>query len=578
MSSKAPDSVPPPPPQSVIRPVRPELDLSKLLLGKYRVLGEVGRGGMAEVYLAVAHGLSGFNKLVVLKIIRVEIAEDADARNMFVDEARLAGRLNHSNVVHTLEVGEEMGRPILVMEHLDGQPLNAVFRRCRRDVVKLPVKIGLRVLVEILQGLHYAHMLKDFDGTPLNLVHRDVSPQNIFLTYDGQIKMLDFGIAKAAITSSETRAGMMKGKAAFMSPEQISGDPVDCRADVYSTGVVLWQLLTGRQWWKGKPQGQILLTVLKGDVPKPSAVCDDVDEDLEAICLKAMAVEPANRYQTALEMLEALEGAIDARGGATARDVGAFVAGLFEDERELLGRTLETELRSLSDSRSVRIMPGVSASQDSIDDSQGSIRSVNTVSNLLDSEGEPEANRKRRNLMFAFSVLALIAVAGIGWLALRSPASKQELKAATPAAQTAVAPVASPSSAASIAPAPLVQKCRLSIGAKPRSATIFLDDKELKGNPVEVEVSKDGKPHAVRAEAAGYETRTVEVVADRDAEFVVDLDRLRAGGHAPAPKAEKTAASERSVSPPAPTKTAAPKEDPKSARDRIKELDTSSPW
>jgi eukaryotic-like serine/threonine-protein kinase len=534
---------------------------------------------MADVYLAVAHGLSGFNKLVVLKVIRAEVAEDADARNMFVDEARLAGRLSHPNVVHTLEVGEETGRPILVMEHLDGQALYAAIRRCKRDEIKLPIEYGLRILAESLRGLQYAHSLKDFDGTPLHLVHRDVSPQNIFVTYDGQIKMLDFGIAKAAISSSETRAGMMKGKAAYMAPEQVSGEAMDHRADIYSAGVVLWQLLTGKQWWKGKPQGQILLTVLNGDVPKPSAFCDDVDEVLEAICTKAMSVNPAKRFQSANEMLEALEAALDTRGNVSARDVGKFVADLFEDEREMLGRTLETELRSFSESGSHRHR--AQALSTSVDDSQGSIRSVNTDSSLIDSEAAQDESSGKRRMMFVFAAVALFAVAGIGWLVLRSPGQKPIAPVVASAPPEPVVSVEAPvvTSAPVVASAAPVSSCIFSIKAQPKNAKIFLDDKELKGNPVDANVLRDGKVHAVRAEAPGFVTRTVEIPADRDAKFVVDLDRIYTGrGAPPPPKAPKTAATTAAPPPPPPPTKKPPEEDPKTARDRIKDLDTSSPW
>lgn len=566
-----------------MRPVGQDLDLNALLLGKYRVLGEVGRGGMADVYLAVAHGLSGFNKLVVLKVIRAEVAEDADARNMFVDEARLAGRLSHPNVVHTLEVGEEDGRPIPVMEHLDGQALYASIRRCKRDEIKLPIEHGLRILAESLRGLQYAHTLKDFDGTPLHLVHRDVSPQNIFVTYDGQIKMLDFGIAKVAISSSETRAGMMKGKAAYMAPEQVSGEPMDHRADIYSAGVVLWQLLTGKQWWKGKPQGQILLTVLNGGVPKPSEFSDDVDEALEAICSKAMSVDPAKRYQSAEEMLDVLEAALDERGNVSARDVGKFVADLFEDEREMLGRTLETELRSFSESGSHRNRAR-ELSAASVDDSQGSIRSVNTDSNLIDSEGgRDESSGKRRMMMVVFAAVALFAVAGIGWLVFRSPG--QEPIAPVVVATAPPEPVVSveapaETSAPVVASAAPVSNCLFTITAEPKNAKIFLDGREMKGNPVDANVLCDGRLHAVRAEAPGFVARTVEIPADRDAKFVVDLDRVYTGrGAPPPPKDTKTASTATTPPPPPPpTKKPPPEEDPKTARDRIKDLDTSSPW
>ncbi len=562
-----------------LRPVRMRLDPGNLQLGKYRILGEVGRGGMAEVFLAVAQGLSGFNKLVVLKIIRAEVAEDPDARSMFVDEARLAGRLNHPNVVHTLEVSEDAGRPILVMEHLDGQPLSSILRRCQRDEKPMPMAMGLRVLAEALQGLHYAHTLKNFDGTPLRLVHRDVSPQNIFVTFDGQIKVLDFGIAKAAISSSETRAGVMKGKAAFMAPEQVSGESINHRADIYSTGVVLWQLVTGQQWWKGKAQGQILLTVLNGDVPKPSDVCENVDADLEAICLKAMEVDPSKRFQSALEMHDAIEAAIDARSSVSTRDVGAFVANLFKDEREMLSRTLETELKSLSEA-GYRTQTGTLSHPHS-EDSQSSIRSVNSDASLsgMRLSRRPE---KRKGAAVIMAVVGLAILAGATALLLRTPpetvASAEQMSAPSE-------PSNPPPPALSLeATKPMVPaaSCTIAVKAIPSNATISIDGKPMKDNPSTLHVVQDGKVYSIHAHAPGFVPRTVEVAALRDASFVVELEPVRTGGVVPRvldPKAPEPVVQEQPpASPPEAKPPAEKKEDPKSARDRIKELDTTSPW
>ena len=180
-------------------------------LGKYQLIGELGHGGMAKVYLALAAGPAGFNKLVVIKQILTELGEDSDFLAMFLDEARLAARLNHPNVVQTNEVGEDNGRYFLCMEYLEGQPLNRVLTRLVTKATlgsRLPLAQLLRILSDALSGLHYAHELCDFDGSPLSVVHRDMSPHNIFVTYSGQVKLVDFGIAKAQSSSVETRAGI----------------------------------------------------------------------------------------------------------------------------------------------------------------------------------------------------------------------------------------------------------------------------------------------------------------------------------------------------------------------------------
>src|SRR5215468_3006277 len=203
-------------------------------LRKYRLIAEIGKGGMADVYLAVVQGPAGFNKLVVIKKTRSELTRDPEFIAMFLDEARLAARLNHPNVVQTHEVGQEGDRYFIAMEYLDGQPLNRIRARAGSS---FGVNLQVRVLADVLAGLHHAHELCDFDGTPLGVVHRDATPQNVFVTYDGLIKVVDFGIAKAVDSSAETRTGVVKGKVTYMAPEQAKGDRVDRRADIFAVGV-----------------------------------------------------------------------------------------------------------------------------------------------------------------------------------------------------------------------------------------------------------------------------------------------------------------------------------------------------
>src|SRR5262245_26552316 len=193
-------------------------------VGKYRILSELGRGGMSNVYLAVARGPGGVNKLVVLKAVLPELASEPGALTMFLDEARLAAQLNHPNVVQTYEVGTEGDRHVIVMEYLEGQSLSGILRRADQANNPLSLALHLRIVINALEGLHYAHELCAYDGAPLMLVHRDISPQNVFITYEGQVKVLDFGIAKATSSSTHTATGIVKGKIAYMAPEQIIGD------------------------------------------------------------------------------------------------------------------------------------------------------------------------------------------------------------------------------------------------------------------------------------------------------------------------------------------------------------------
>ena len=185
--------------------------------GKYQLFASLGRGGMADVFLAVARGQMGFNKLAVVKRLRQVLAEEPAFRTMFLDEARLAARLGHPNIVHTYEVGEQNGVYFIAMEYLEGQSLNKVLKEALRRQEALEPEVGARIIADALGGLSYAHTLGDYDGRPLEIIHRDVSPHNIFVTYDGHTKLVDFGIAKAALSSTETEVGVLKGKVAYMS-------------------------------------------------------------------------------------------------------------------------------------------------------------------------------------------------------------------------------------------------------------------------------------------------------------------------------------------------------------------------
>src|SRR5262245_17105669 len=220
------------------------------MASRYHPIAELGQGGMADVLLAMMQGAAGFRKLVVLKRLRPNLADDAELLAMFSDEARLAARLNHPNVVQTYEVGYDAGRHFIAMEWLDGQPLHRLLKAAWAYDA-LPLDVHLFILCEALRGLHYAHELQDFDGTRLEVVHRDVSPQNVFLTYEGQVKLVDFGVAKAHARSTDTQVGVVKGKVAYMAPEQALGCPVDRRADVFSVGVMLWEAVARRRLWRG---------------------------------------------------------------------------------------------------------------------------------------------------------------------------------------------------------------------------------------------------------------------------------------------------------------------------------------
>ena len=312
-----------------------DLPESQASFGKYHIFATLGRGGMADVYLSVARGPIGFNKLVVVKRLRAQLADELAFREMFLDEARLAARLNHPNIVNTYEVGEHKDSYFIAMEYLEGQPLNKVLKDSIRGRVPLSYAICARIAADGLSGLHYAHELTNYDGRPLKIIHRDISPHNLFVTYEGQIKVVDFGIAKAALSSTETEAGVLKGKVAYMAPEQAIGAGIDCRADVFSMGIVLWELVARRRLFQGDNAAVTLHKLMNEPIPNVASVVPSVPAKLDAIIAKALSKDADDRYSSALEFRRALEEFIAMSGDSPRPDVIAETMDtLFHSTRE----------------------------------------------------------------------------------------------------------------------------------------------------------------------------------------------------------------------------------------------------
>jgi serine/threonine protein kinase len=279
--------------------------------GKYVLVKRIAMGGMAEVCLARLQGTAGFNKLVVIKQVLPSFAESPQFVEMFLDEGRLAARLSHPNIAQTFELGEEAGRHYIAMEYVSGESLYAILKRCRELSMMLPLAAVLRVEMQLLEALDYAHNVTDDAGAPLHVVHRDITPSNVMVTHQGAIKLLDFGIARAATQVHRTEAGRVKGKGGYMAPEQCRSSKVDHRADIYGAGAILYLMATGMKPFEHLPVGTDLMgqmnATMEGSFLKPREVKKDLDARLEAIIVKAMALKPDDRYQSAGEMLDALE-------------------------------------------------------------------------------------------------------------------------------------------------------------------------------------------------------------------------------------------------------------------------------
>jgi serine/threonine-protein kinase len=317
--------------------------------GKYQLFASLGRGGMADVFLAVARGPMGFNKLAVVKRLRAQLADDPSFRTMFLDEARLAARLNHPNVVHTYEVGEQDSIYFIAMEYLEGQALNKVISEAVKTNKVFDEVVCARIVSDALSGLHHAHDLKDYDGRPLQIIHRDISPHNVFVTYGGVTKLVDFGIAKAALSSTETEVGVLKGKVAYMSPEQAMAGPIDQRSDLFAMGIVLWELLTRQRLMTGDSAAATLHRLLNSPIPTVSSVRADVDPELDAIVAKALEKDPKYRFQDALEMRDALDTFIASSGkGPRVEDVGHTLSAMFQSTREEVQKQIQVHMEKIA--------------------------------------------------------------------------------------------------------------------------------------------------------------------------------------------------------------------------------------
>ena len=305
-------------------------------LGKYDILALLALGGTAEIYLARIGGAAGFEKYVVVKCLHDHLADDTDFVKMFLDEARLAAMLDHSNIVQTFELGEHENRYYMVMEFLAGLSLAMVVRRANERVPggKIPVPLILNVAAQASAGLHYAHE-KQAGGKPLNMVHRDISPQNLVISFEGVVKIVDFGIARADQRDTKTKAGTIKGKFAYMSPEQCVAQNIDRRTDVFALGVIVWELLTGRRLFKRGSPYETYQAVIDCSVPTPSSLNPEIEPALDEIVMRAITKEKEQRYPTMEAFGDAMLKYLHARGrGSGPAEIGRFFDQYFNQEIE----------------------------------------------------------------------------------------------------------------------------------------------------------------------------------------------------------------------------------------------------
>jgi len=309
--------------------------------GKYLLLDRISVGGMAEVFKAKSYGVEGFEKIIAIKRILPTMGEDRDFIKMFIDEAKIAGQLAHANICQIFELGRIDGSHFIAMEYIWGKDCLQIQNRLRKTKQSMPVPMACFVIAKVLEGLDYAHRKRDPLGRPLEIVHRDCSPQNVLVSYEGEVKLIDFGIAKATSRNSRTMAGVLKGKFGYMSPEQVRGLPLDRRSDIFAIGTMLYECLTGERLFQGETDFSTLEKVRNVDIQPPRALNPDIPESVEKVILKALAKDVEDRYQWCSEMLADLQAYLMGQDVVfTAKSLSSWLKEVFaqeiERERQLL--------------------------------------------------------------------------------------------------------------------------------------------------------------------------------------------------------------------------------------------------
>ncbi|MEZ4223503.1 MAG: serine/threonine-protein kinase [Polyangiaceae bacterium] len=507
--------------------------MNEFKVGRFEVVGHLASGGMAEVLLGHLRGPSGFEKPVVLKRVLPHLAKQPRFVDMFLDEARLVAQIRHPNVVQVQELTHEGEDLFIVMEYLEGESVASLVRRIVASKRQLPYGMAAHIIAEACAGLHAAHELQDTAGQSLGIVHRDVSPQNLFVTYGGGVKVLDFGIAVARDRTTRTETGQLKGKFEYMSPEQCLARPIDRRTDVFALGTVLYEISLGRRLFKRANQLLTLRAITREDVPAPRLIDPNYPAELERIVLKALARNLDERYQSAAEMR---------------RDLSAFQRSLADDA--LPDEALAATMREYFEARIVEkqdMLRRVQGGSDITDlppaevDEEVEVPEIPGAADGLTSGGTglvtstypTRASGSRRWWLVAAA--ALFAVVGLGalGLALQRPDKVARLEAGLSSLRL---PAAHGNEATTDAPVPNTHQLR--VASEPAGAEIFVDG-ELRGK-TPAKISLQHATQAVRIEVAmaGYASEARSIVPEKDVSLAVNLKPTprSAGAPKPAPK------------------------------------------
>ncbi len=465
-------------------------------IGRYHVVGHLASGGMAEILLGKLFGPSGFERPVVIKRILPHLVRNAELRSMFLDEARVVARIQHPNVVHVQELGESDDELFMVMEYLEGESVLSLLRRSLSKHEMVPAALAAHIVAQSCAGLHAAHELTDAAGEPLGLVHRDVSPSNVFVTYAGAVKLLDFGIAKFAERKTDTEAGTLKGKFAYMSPEQCLAAPLDRRSDVFSLGIVLFEMVSARRLFARENSLLTMKAITEQSIPSLAKVAPHCPAGIAAVCDRALQRQPEDRYQTAAEMRRAL---LEAMRDASFHEVpdealAGLMSGLFPDRIE----QKQDLLRRVVAGSEITQLPGADV------DSSVELPTVG-VSQLSHTSALALPARRRRKSLWVAAVL--LVGGGIGAVL------------AFQGAEPEPPPVA--------ASEPVVpETASVRIRSNPAGAQVAIDGVRRGVTPFELDVPRSDVESSFTLTLDGHESVTRAFVPDQDGRWELALPAL----------------------------------------------------
>lgn len=499
-------------------------------MGQYYLLDKIAQGGMAEIYKGLAYDLHGIRRTVVIKKILPHVAAHREFIDMLVTEAKLAVQLSHSNIAQVFDLGKVGDDYFMVMEYVDGKSVSQIMRKAAQTFDPIPIPIAVHIAAEAAAGLHYMHSRIDASGKPLNIIHRDISPQNLMLTSGGTVKIIDFGIAKAATTIEITDVGVVKGKFAYMSPEQASGDPMDWRTDEFSLAVVLFEMITGRRLFKGKDNQETLRNVRRTNVPRPSMYRNEIPEALDDIVLKALSKPRDARYDSAGALRDDLLKFLHQFHPSFQNvDIEHYIGKIFKDD-EVSGRGEEshTPLLIIDRTQSAILesfpIEEVPHSPDGDPPSQLSAVSADADehSEWTPLLGAPRTNRQRQTLMLTALVAVLCAVAAVGlgvWryhLIGNAPmvwnAPQQVLPGAKPPPATGPVEIPSVPVQPPPPPPPAEPFGDVIVTSEPAGAEIYLDDKTTgQVTPATIVRLPADTHHTVAVHMKGYKFWSVPV-------------------------------------------------------------------